>query len=306
MISSALARVRSGGCAPHAPLLAGRPPQALGAGVSLCVLLAAACGGDRGQGRTPRDNLYLAEVVDWDPRPCGAARNGEYAPGIIDASGMPILNDLALGAPLGAGCGASGMDVLVTGINGSVTFRFAPGRHIHDGPGDDFVTFEGRFAWGCVCDSMVNELAHVQVSEDGETWYHNTAEAYDENSTPGEENDGYVYASVQGLHGNNPTWANPEREMPAQEVVAGKWVDLLGSVVPPDFGPETPHLGGDPFDLATFQTLDGDPWPADGRLRFLRIVDDSTILDGQDSDPPWSTGAQVQAAMGLNVREDTP
>ncbi len=247
-------------------------------------------------------NVYVVEVVSYDPLPAGSARTASTDPGIIDDAHWPVLNDRAFGPPHGTGCGEGAYDVLAVGINGSATFRFDPGWAIVDGPGDDFITFEGRFAWSCYADQMVNELAHVMVSEDGTHWYYNSAEAYDVNPDPQANNDGYVWANVTGLHGNNPTWANPDEDMQAQHMVDGRWVDLPGQQVCRDIDPQDPNLGGDRFDLATFRsTNDDSPWPSDGRMRYLRIIDDDHILDGQDYAKPWSTGAHLQAALGVNV-----
>ena len=149
------------------------------------------------------------------------------------------------------------------------------------------------------------ELAHVEVSEDLEHWYYNAAATWVENPRPEEDDDGYVHAAVSGLHGNNPTWANHTKAMQAQEIRDGAWVDIPDVFVPPDFGPGDPHLGGDLFDLADFRSLeDDDPWPLSGRMRYIRIVDDPRILDGQDYLKLWNLGSQMHAAMGINVREE--
>ncbi len=279
-------------------------------------------GGDGGDGGTSQDasgiadagdcvdpgrpaNVYLVEVVSFDPQVAGGARTAASDPGIIDDDHWPVQNDRAFGPPLGTGCGQGAYDVMAVGVNGSATFRFAGGWAIYDGPGDDFITFEGRFAWSCYVDQMVNELAHVQVSVDGSAWYYNSAEVYDVNPDPTLDNDGYVWANVSGLHGNNPTWANPDQDMQGQEVVDGRWVDVEGQRVCRDIDPADPYLGGDRFDLATFRSLaDDTPWPADGRMRFLRILDDDSILDGQDYAKAWSTGAHMQAALGIHVVAD--
>lgn len=253
----------------------------------------------------PRQNLYLDRVVDWQPEPCGEARSDATDPGLIDAEGMPLRNDRAFGPPHGTGCGHSGADLLVLGVGGSATFAFAPGRYIYDGPGPDFITFEGRFAWSCQCDQMVNELAHVLVSEDGSHFYYNAAERYDGNPTPGQDHTGYVHDHVGGLHGKSPTWGNPDHPVQAQTVVDGAWVDLPGVWVCPDIDPADPHLGGDRFDLSTFRSVTDDaPWPPTGRMRYVRIVDDPGILDGQDYAVAWATGAHVQAALGIHVASE--
>jgi hypothetical protein len=187
-------------------------------------------------------------------------------------------------------------------VGGSAAWRFDDDYYIFDGPGPDFTTFENSFAWGGAADGLCCELAHVHTSEDLSVWYYNAEEQYDVNPSPDENDDGYAYFDVSGLHGNNPTWANHTQEMQAQEIVDGAWVDIPDVFVPPDFGPGDPHLGGNSFDLADFRSLDDDsPWPADGRMKYVRIVDDPEILDGQDYAKSWCLGAQMHAAMGINV-----
>lgn len=37
------------------------------------------------------------------------------------------------------------------------------------------------------------------------------------------------------------------------------------------------------------------------KMSYLKIVDDPAILDGQDWNPDWMTGARLMAALGINV-----
>ncbi len=67
-------------------------------------------------------------------------------------------------------------------------------------------------------------------------------------------------------------------------------------------GAETdPYIGGVEFDLADFRSkTDDSPWPADGRMRYIRIIDDNTILEWHDYLKELCFGANMPAAMGLN------
>jgi hypothetical protein len=254
-------------------------------------------------------NVYLDSVVEWNPQPAGSARVSFW--GWTDENRMPIQNDRALGPPTGTGSWSSGPDSTCVGINGRATWRFEEAYYIFNGPGDDFITFQDNFAWGGEVDGLCNELGRVQVSEDLETWYYNSAEQYIENPDPEQSNPNYSYFAIEGLHGNNPTWANHTKDMQAQEIqeVDGvyKWVDIPGVFVSKDFTPTDPYLGGNGFDLSTFLSVDDEsPFPEDGQMRYLRIIDDDTILDGQDYAKPWCLGAHLHAAMGVNVMEASP
>lgn len=250
-------------------------------------------------------NVYLGDVVEFNPEAAGAARTGTFEVGMIGPDHMPILNEYALGAPTGTGSWTSSTenDGLILGINGSAVFAFEEDYYIYNGEGDDFRTWGDRFCWSGQVSGHCNELAHVQVSADGINWYYNSAETYDINPDPSSGNSAYNYYNVSGLHGNTPNWANHTKDMQAQEDVDGRWTDIEGVVVPSDFNAWTPYLGGDAFDLSTFLALsDNSPWPEDGRMRYIKLIDDDTILDGQSYSPAWKTGAIMQAAMGINVK----
>ena len=253
---------------------------------------------------TVQYNVYLGEIVaeQWNPGLAGASR-ANAGDGMIGPDLVPVLNDRALGPPEGTGPYSTGPDATAVGVGGSAVWRFEAGHYIFDGEGDDFITFQNSFAWGLEADGLCCELAHVLVSEDGQTWYENDAEEYLVHPSPGEDDDGYSFAAVSGVHGNNPTWANHTQAMQAQELVDGFWQDIEGEMVPADFGPDTPHIGGNRFDLADFSAeADDAPWPADGRMRYLKIVDDPQILDGQDWNADWCLGSQMHAAMGIHVK----
>jgi hypothetical protein len=251
-------------------------------------------------------NIYLEEVVEWNPGPVGSARQNY----ILAEDGVPIQNNLALGAPTGNGTGSRVYNATAVGINGSAAWRFETGYYIYNGPGDDFITFEGSFSWGGTVDGLCNELAHVEVSADGVNWYYNRAESYDINPNPDQNNGNYQYFNVSGMHGNNPTWANVERDMQAQEIqeVNGtyRWVNVDGVMVSKDFTPTDPYLGGNGFDLDTFLSKEDDsPWPEYGQMQYIRIIDDSSVIDGQDYAKVWCFGAQMHAAMAINAMEIT-
>jgi hypothetical protein len=261
------------------------------------------------------DNLYLGELVDslWNPQQAGSQRVNWVGGGglqVTDENRMPLKNDGALGPPEGEGSWSSGGTYTCVGVGGSAAWKFEEGRHVYNGEGPDFITFASNFAWSSACNGLVCELAHVEVSEDGSTWYYNSAEEYVENPEPDQDNPNYEYRSVVGLHGNEPTWANHEKQMQAQEIqtVDGveKWVDIPCECISIYFTPTDPYLGGVNFDLDDFRShADGSPWPAGGKMRYIKIIDDPAVLDGQDYLKEWCLGANLMAAMGINVKTDT-
>jgi len=278
--------------------------------ISVMLLCLAGCDGgdsdDSSDAFTER-NIYLDAIVEWNPGKVGSNRENY----VIVENGVPIKSDLAFGGPKGNGCGSRVYDCVCVGINGSAAFRFEEGFYIYNGRGDDFTTFEGNFAWSAELDGLCCELAHVEVSEDMITWYYNSAEEYDFNPEAKTDNGNYSYFNVKGLHGNNPTWANINDDMQAQEPQyvesfdCYKWMNVSGVYVMRDFKPTDPYLGGNSFDLSTFRSkTDDSPWPENGKMRYVRIIDDDTILDGQDWSKSWCFGAQMHAAMGINVKKE--
>lgn len=263
-------------------------------------------------------NLYLGELVDseWDPGTAGPQRKNWSCSGekggtlqVTDENGDPVKNNGALGPPEGGGSWESRGTYTCVGIGGSAAWKFEEGRHIYNGPGTDFITFASNFAWGGRVDGLVCELARVEVSADGIEWFSNDAEEYRVNPDPDAENPGYEYRETSGLHGNNPTWANYVVNTQAQEIVSEgggeTWADIPGECISIYFEPDDPCLGGVGFDLDTFVSKDtGAPWPGVGEMRYLRITDDPEILDGQDYNKDWCLGANLTAAMGVNVASD--
>ena len=253
-------------------------------------------------------NVYLTEFIEWSPGQVGSSRMGtEYT----DSEGYPLESGTvnAFGPPEGGGSytGGDGLTCPI-GIDGWAVWKFNPDYIIVNGEGADFTTFTKTWAWSSKADGLCCELARVEVSEDGTVWYEMDSALirYDENPIPAESNSSYIYTNVQGLHGNAPTWANFRRDMPAEELqtVDGvlKWVETEETVSRYFTAGDT-NLGGISFDLSDFH-LKGDPaesWPADGKMRYLKIIDDSSILDGQDYAREWALGANLMAAMGFHT-----
>jgi hypothetical protein len=56
--------------------------------------------------------------------------------------------------------------------------------------------------------------------------------------------------------------------------------------------------------LADFLSCDTNAtWPEDGKMQYLRIIDDNTILDGQDYLKEWCLGANLMSAMAINYEQ---
>jgi hypothetical protein len=250
------------------------------------------------------DNVYLTNFIEWSPGIVGTSRQGgEYT----DSEGHPLVEYTldALGPPEGSGSGTSGEGkTCPLGVNGWGVWGFDPRFVIINGDGDDFITFAKTFAWGSKADGLCSELAHVEVSEDGVKWYSHNNEEFVENPTPDSSNGNYSYASVKNLHGNEPSWANFRTDIQAEslENLSGvdQWVPMTGVTVSRYFTASDVNLGGIGFNLDDFYH-DGDPWPSDGKMKYLKIIDDDTILDGQDYDKTWCLGANLMSALGINT-----
>lgn len=269
------------------------------------------------------DNVYLTELISFEPGLAGSSRlsDSEY----YDDQGYPLENLGALGPPEGnypVSQSSSDADMTILGAGGSAVWRFDPDYRIIDEEGDDFITFSNHNVFGGDPDNSWNELARVYISADGVEWYENSACTYTVHPSPGSASNAYDWDAVQGLHGNTHGWANFRTEVQAEsfDSASHAYIDLYDDQgdsiwISRYFSAESEHLGGDHFDLADFvhtgegdASMIGDSWPADGSMSYLKIVDDPAILDGQDWNPDWSTGARVMAAMGLNVVlfEDLP
>jgi hypothetical protein len=107
--------------------------------------------------------------------------------------GQDKLPKIVLGPPQGAGKLKAGHDVLSLGAGGVIVLEFVD-NEVFDAPGPDFIVFENPFlrAPGDNPDEGFFELAKVEVSADGETWFEF---AYDT-------------ASRKGCAGHRPVLAN--------------------------------------------------------------------------------------------------
>lgn len=254
------------------------------------------------------DNVYLTAFVEWTPGKVGSSRMGTK---YTDDDGYPLEANTvnAFGPPEGGGAGTGGEGLTCPiGINGEAVWQFNPDYVIVDEPGDDFITFTKTWAWGGAADSLCCELARVEISEDNKIWYKlkSSEITYLPNPEPTQSNNNYLYRKVSGLHGNAPSWANFRKDMQAEKLIDNTgieyWEDLEGVTVSRYFEANEDYLGGVRFDLSNFiSTDDGSTWPADGKMKYLKIIDDNTILDGQDYAKDWSLGANLMAAMGINT-----
>ena len=80
------------------------------------------------------------------------------------------MPEVVLGPPQGSGLYAGSLDVVSLGIGGTITMSTGADT-IVDGPGPDFIIFENAFYAGNAADYIFAELAGVEVSADGETWF---------------------------------------------------------------------------------------------------------------------------------------
>lgn len=145
---------------------------------------------------------YATEVVDVSYGPM-AGFGQEQMPGIV------------LGAPRGAGELSGSLDVVALGNGGSITLGFGE-QVLVDQDGPDLIVFENAFFPGGDPSHPFAELATVEVSADGETWF-----AYECTATS------YPYGACAGWH----------------PVIAGS----EGSKADPH---DPAAAGGDAFDLA--------------------------------------------------------
>ncbi|OQY30769.1 MAG: hypothetical protein B6241_15335, partial [Spirochaetaceae bacterium 4572_59] len=256
-------------------------------------------------------NVYLSAYVstEWKPGKVGTARMGTK---YTDENGYPLEANTvnAFGPPEGGGARSGGEGLTCPiGINGEAVWQFNPDYVIIDGQGDDFITFTKTWAWGGAADGLCCELARVEVSQDGEIWYEliSSEITYDEDPDPTQSNNNYIYRNVSGLHGNAPSWANFRKDMQAEELIDNAgieyWEDKEGFTISRYFEADEDYLGGTRFDLGDFHKKDHpeDPWPVDGKMKYLKIIDDNTILDGQNYARDWALGANLMAAMGINT-----
>jgi hypothetical protein len=169
------------------------------------VLIAnAGCGGEDGAERSPSVEC---------PRYVTGAIAHAFGPG--QNVGQQLFPEPILGPPRGAGALKGSLDVVSLGNGGSVTVEFG-GTAIVDGPGPDLIVFENAFWIDGDESKPFAELATVEVSDDGESWFGFECSA---SAAP--------YGACAGWH---PVFANPG----------------VNAIDPLD--PES--AGGDAFDLA--------------------------------------------------------
>ncbi len=255
------------------------------------------------------DNVYLTELIEFNPGEVGSARTG-YS-NLCDTDGYPYENNNALGPPEGSYPSTfSNPDASITilGSEGWAVWLFNPEYVIINGKGDDFITFSNHNVFSGNPDGSWNELARVYVSEDNINWFEHSSLNYKNHPDPGKAATGYDWSEIEGLHGNTHTWVNFRIDTESEKLDSdGIYTDIIDNYGNPVkiskyFTAATEHLGGDSFDLSYFVNCDnGEAWPADGEMRYLKIVDDPAILDGQDWNPDWMTGARIMAAMGINT-----
>lgn len=161
-----------------------------------------ASGGGGGAGPVDPCSPFVGSVVDVSYGE-GAGFGQDAMPGIV------------MGAPMGGGEQHGSLDVVSLGNGGRITLAFGD-RVIDDGPGPDFVVFENAFYAGGDPESPFAEIAGVEVSEDGATWFAFPCTATEP-----------PWGACAGWH---PSYANPDEN---------------------DLDPLDPaQAGGDAFDLA--------------------------------------------------------
>ncbi|HPQ42044.1 MAG TPA: hypothetical protein PLV45_16870 [bacterium] len=159
-----------------------------------------------------------------------------FTPGDSAGFGQDQFPDIVLGPPEGAGTSAGSLDVLSLGDGGSITLEFTD-NIVENGPGVDLIIFENAFYSAGNPENVFCEVAFVEVSEDGITYYRFPND-YNPEGTP--VNNPANWSGFAGVH---PVLSHP-----------GNGID-----------PTNPDLaGGDAFDLDEVG-LD--------RIRFVRIID---------------------------------
>lgn len=93
----------------------------------------------------------------------------KITPGDCAGFGLPSLDTIVLGPPVGAGAFAGSLDVVTLGVSGEIILGF-DSNAIVDGPGADFIVFENAFWVAGDPERPTAELGEVSVSDDGVTW----------------------------------------------------------------------------------------------------------------------------------------
>lgn len=163
-------------------------------------------------------------------------RVAEFIQGDGGGYGLDRFPDIVLGPPRGAGANNGSTDVLSLGDGGIITLEFV--HHIVvNGPGPDFIVFENPFYIAGDPLNVFAEVAFVEVSQDGETFYRFPNRYYPDGTPINNP------ANWSGFAGVNPVYSHPDN----------------------DIDPTDPQTaGGDAFDLEDV----GLEW-----IRFIRIID---------------------------------
>lgn len=193
------------------------------AGLAICGL-SVACSSSRGGGSegTIPASAEAGAAGDSALEPSGGECASRFATSVESFTAGPGPNtgqgdlpDIVLGPPKGGGTINGSLDVATLGNGGTITLGFAP-SFIVDRPGPDFIVFENPFNVNGDPRRPFAELATVEVSDDGQTFF-----AFPCTATA------YPYGSCAGWH---PVLANADKN----------------SIDPTD-----PRVaGGDAFDLA--------------------------------------------------------
>ena len=136
----------------------------------------AGAGGDTGAADAGHADGYPTTDEGLDPPlPCDpaglpyATEVVRFSPGERAGFGQDGLPDIVLGPPGGGVSGVGSLDVLSLGIEGEIVLGFDP--PIVNGPGADLVVWENPFFIGGDPTLPFTELAEVEVSDDGDTWF---------------------------------------------------------------------------------------------------------------------------------------
>jgi hypothetical protein len=128
--------------------------------------------GGEDQGGAAQGGLDQGGAGATAPEPCSG-----FASEVVDVSygpgagfGQARMPHIVFGSPNGAGVSAGSLDVVSLGNGGQITLGFSDQRII-DGDGPDFIVFENAFFAGGQESAVFAELATVEVSVDGETWF---------------------------------------------------------------------------------------------------------------------------------------
>jgi hypothetical protein len=201
-----------------------------------------------------RADPFVDEIVDVQYG-TGAGFGQDELPGIV------------LGPPEGGGEGAGSMDVLALGDGGSIVLAFRDNL-VRNGPGTDLIVFENPFYAGGSPLNVYSEVAFVEVSQDGDTFFR-FGNDYDPEGTP--INNPVNWSGFAGVH---PVLSN-----------SGNGID-----------PTDPDVaGGDQFDLEEL----GLEW-----IRYVRIIDTNeppNSAEDDDGDEIYDPGMPSGTTAGFDL-----